>query len=280
MRRLWCTTCRCWRWTCVRARSATRASSRWSRPSATTTESRCGALRAQPARAYVHRTMTFSCAGSCVCATTTSAALRVSSLCQSVPFWPHTVPALAACSGEMIVDALYRNQSLTVADFRGQLSLAPRSPLAAHRCCRGVRTGNQIDHVRLNKIRSICKRNLAEIKVNSNQLSFQLPTHFVCRTPSLAGCARRLRGCAASRSSCARPKARSRPTRPPLKRPEPKSVRLSRCLALRCADAGVCVAAEIEAEKANFLKAQTDRREEIKRQIAKEVQRCAVHHAG
>jgi len=45
-------------------------------------------------------------------------------------------------AGEVIVDALYRNQTLTVADFRG----------------------NQVDHVRLSKIRFICKRNLAEIK--------------------------------------------------------------------------------------------------------------------
>ncbi len=55
-------------------------------------------------------------------------------------------------AGEVIVDALYRNQTLTVADFRG----------------------NQVDHVRLSKIRFICKRNLAEIKVPCDCLSHSL----------------------------------------------------------------------------------------------------------
>jgi hypothetical protein len=49
---------------------------------------------------------------------------------------------ISAQCGEAIVDFLYHNQSLIGCDFKG----------------------NQIDHVRLNKIRAICKRNLAELK--------------------------------------------------------------------------------------------------------------------
>jgi len=49
---------------------------------------------------------------------------------------------ITADAGDAIVDGLFRNTSLTVADFRG----------------------NQIDHVRLGKIKSICSRNLTQIK--------------------------------------------------------------------------------------------------------------------
>jgi hypothetical protein len=45
-------------------------------------------------------------------------------------------------AGVLIFDALKRNTTLTIADFRG----------------------NQLDYVGLNRIRNMCKRNLAEIK--------------------------------------------------------------------------------------------------------------------
>lgn len=49
---------------------------------------------------------------------------------------------ISSQSGELIVDAFNRNTSLTHVDLRG----------------------NQVDHVRLNKVKSICARNCAEIK--------------------------------------------------------------------------------------------------------------------
>lgn len=45
---------------------------------------------------------------------------------------------ISSNSGELLVDALYRNKSITVADLRG----------------------NKLDHVRLQKIRAVCRRNL------------------------------------------------------------------------------------------------------------------------
>lgn len=45
-------------------------------------------------------------------------------------------------AGELLLDALHRNKSLTIADFRG----------------------NQVDQVRLHKIKTICNRNFTEIK--------------------------------------------------------------------------------------------------------------------
>lgn len=49
---------------------------------------------------------------------------------------------ISAGAGELMADALYRNKSLTVADLRG----------------------NQIDHVRLTKIKAMCQRNLSELR--------------------------------------------------------------------------------------------------------------------
>jgi hypothetical protein len=97
--------------------------------------------------------------------------------------------------------------------------------------------GNQIDHVRLNKIRSICKRNLSEIKdAEPRRLRKEIA---------------RLRG----------EQVKLRKAETTLKTYQ-KSIAETRSKI-----------AEIEAEKANFLKAQQERREEIKMQIAKEVAR-------
>lgn len=119
---------------------------------------------------------------------------------------------ISGAAGDTIVDALYRNTNITQADFRG----------------------NQLDHVRLQKIKSICQRNIEEIKDAEP---------------------RRLR----------KEIARLRGEQVKLRKAENTLREYQSSIAATRARIAM-----IEREKASFLSAQTERREQLRRQIATE----------
>ena len=124
---------------------------------------------------------------------------------------------ISGLSGELILDALYRNITLTTVDFRG----------------------NQLDHVRLNKFRALCQRNLQEQKEAEP---------------------RRLR----------REIQRLRGEQVKLRKAETLLVNYQKTIA----DTQARIEA-IEAERAEFLRKQQSKREDLRAQVQKELDAMA-----
>lgn len=76
---------------------------------------------------------------------------------------------ISSSAGQIIVDELRANRSITSADFRGNRVLAYNIATSSHRIsiCKYLIAfcNEQMDHTKLQKIKNFCKRNLHQIRM-------------------------------------------------------------------------------------------------------------------